>query len=324
MCFYDWNSYDKPDYYINIQELENVHSEWYSQYPLTPEDLAYMEEYTMAERVSAVTDEEIDELVKKMRQADINRASKEDIKLNYQNLTTMEEDIDKAPKPLFARINQSLFHSPTYAALINLHNVFNRMEEASERLDDEDRIKIETFLDAVAETDVYQLMKSFLQKKGLMPKRTPRFNKVFFKMWFKLYDSDDAKKSSSGFEHVFLGEWKTPLNASLPAIVDGMHNWVRYFLLEKTGEINYKGYIEKVDNLLVTIKYDWGKYKKAIGSFLVGTSPEFEISLYTLCMLAKPNIGNCRFHIDGQTMYVLSFKFRDDPAVITTYPTLPE
>uniref|UniRef100_A0A5S6QXB8 Endoribonuclease n=1 Tax=Trichuris muris TaxID=70415 RepID=A0A5S6QXB8_TRIMR len=305
-------------------ELEHAHSDWYSPYPLTPEDTMFMEEYTMAEQISAVKDEEIADLVNRMREADKKRANVGDIMLNLQTKTTMEEDKDVAPKPLFAKVNQSLFRSPTFAAFIDLQNVFNRVEEESEWLDDTDREKIEKFLNAVSETEVYGLMKAFLQKKGLMPKRTPRFNRLFFEMWFRLYDGDSAKKTSSGFEHVFMGEWKNPANESLPPIVDGLHNWVRYFILEKTGEINYKGYIDRVDDLLVTIKYDWGNYKKAIGSFLVGTSPEFEISLYTLCMLAKPNIGNCRFRIDGHTLYVLSFKFRDDPAIITTYPTVPE
>ena len=42
---------------------------------------------------------------------------------------------------------------------------------------------------------------------------------------------------SSGFEHVFVGE-KTGTT------VGGQHNWIRTYMLEKAGSINYKGYID--------------------------------------------------------------------------------
>ena len=38
-----------------------------------------------------------------------------------------------------------------------------------------------------------------------------------------------------GFEHVFLGEWKS-------TTVDGHHNWVRYYRNQKAGLIRYIGY----------------------------------------------------------------------------------
>ena len=44
----------------------------------------------------------------------------------------------------------------------------------------------------------------------------------------------------SGFEHVFVGEISDGGKT-----VGGQHNWVRVYLLEKSGHINYKGYIDR-------------------------------------------------------------------------------
>ena len=56
-------------------------------------------------------------------------------------------------------------------------------------------------------------------------------------------------------------------------------------------KVNYLGYI--ADKNLGTIgrglsiSFKWGKEQKPVGSMLVGTSPEFELALYTTCILAR-------------------------------------
>lgn len=55
-------------------------------------------------------------------------------------------------------------------------------------------------------------------------------------MWFELYGRDGGRQSSSGFEHVFVGEYKE-------GEVGGLHNWIQIFLLEKAGALNYTGFV---------------------------------------------------------------------------------
>ena len=64
------------------------------------------------------------------------------------------------------------------------------------------------------------------------------FKKLLLKIWFYYYRRATDKDSSS-FEHVFVGEI-TKRRSTLK--VGGFHNWVKYYLMEKAGKVDYKGY----------------------------------------------------------------------------------
>ena len=56
-------------------------------------------------------------------------------------------------------------------------------------------------------------------------------------------------------------------------------------------EVNYLGHID--DKSIGTIgrgltfTFKWGQEQKPLSSMLIGTSPEFEMALYTTCILAR-------------------------------------
>ena len=75
--------------------------------------------------------------------------------------------------------------------------------------------------------------------------------------------------------------------------------------------------------LALNIKFDWDKYKKPIGGFLVGTSPEFEFGLLSACFLVRQGTDACKFQLGGYKMAVTSHKLVQDghTYIGTAYPT---
>ena len=41
---------------------------------------------------------------------------------------------------------------------------------------------------------------------------------------------------------------------------------------------------------MISLQFDWGRERKEVSSIFVGTSPEFELALYTLCFVAGAEV----------------------------------
>ena len=56
-------------------------------------------------------------------------------------------------------------------------------------------------------------------------------------------------------------------------------------------EVNYLGHIDDKNIGTIgrglTFTFKWGQEQKPMSSMLIGTSPEFEMALYTTCILAR-------------------------------------
>lgn len=84
---------------------------------------------------------------------------------------------------------------------------------------------------------------------------------------------------------VFIGEIKG--NGE----VTGLHNWLQIYAEEKAGRLDYKGFIAPrkrgapgphENEQMVTMNFTWRGAEKKVSTSLIGTSPEFEMALYTL------------------------------------------
>lgn len=60
---------------------------------------------------------------------------------------------------------------------------------------------------------------------------------------------------------------------------------------------------------------------KAKGSFFVGTSPEFEMAIYTICFLMKPNAA-CHIRLGGHSVSIQTYDNSNwsGQQIATAYP----
>ncbi|KAL8164086.1 UNVERIFIED_CONTAM: hypothetical protein K2H54_045642 [Gekko kuhli] len=74
--------------------------------------------------------------------------------------------------------------------------------------------------------------------------------------------------------------------------VSGFHNWISFYLQEKQGHLNY--FSHNYDGPwtsypdVLGLQFSWDGSYKEVGSAFIGSSPEFEFALYSLCFIARP------------------------------------
>ncbi|XP_064408386.1 uridylate-specific endoribonuclease A [Latimeria chalumnae] len=114
--------------------------------------------------------------------------------------------------------------------------------------------------------------------------------------------------------------------------VSSFHNWIRFYLLEKSGSLNYyshnfegpwPGYPE-----MLGMQFNWNGYFKEVGSEFIGSSPEYDFAMYTLCFLAKPD-KLCKVSVNGYQMGIQTYTWTKSvygngkKYVATAYPATP-
>lgn len=45
---------------------------------------------------------------------------------------------------------------------------------------------------------------------------------------------------------------------------------------------------------MAAVKFNWRNHVKHAASFFIGTSPEFDLALYTLCFLTRQSRNTCK------------------------------
>jgi len=212
---------------------------------------------------------------------------------------------DRASRPLFKFVSEDALASrPTFKAFMALLDNYERAVGVAETVTYTEKKEIQTFLSECLKTPLMKYAHKWLVSKKLSDPDPKKFLRQLQKMWFGMYkrDHDSKGPDSSGFEHVFVGEERN-------GAIIGCHNWLQIYLQEKLGNLNYLGYIypkrrghhNKLDSHehIMTIQFEWRDGKKdnsfelkPVSTSWVGTSPEFELALYTMTFLAgkKENV----------------------------------
>lgn len=99
---------------------------------------------------------------------------------------------------------------------------------------------VDTFLS----TNVMSAAMRFIADKGYVRKDYYDYKDVLRKIWFNLFSRGEGKVGSAGFEHVFLSEERKEADKTE---VLGLHNWIYFNSEESKNQLDYLGYIKKVD-----------------------------------------------------------------------------
>jgi poly(U)-specific endoribonuclease len=218
---------------------------------------------------------------------------------------------DGATDPLFQHVDKESLERPTYQAFIELLDNYSAVVGKEEKVTYEERKENFTFLQAIMETGPMQYCHRYCVEHGKdVPKDKKGFVMLLHKIWFELYRRAGNGRDSSGFEHVFVGEIKD-------GKVTGFHNWIYFYLEEKRGTVDYRGYIKprsrqsahtNGDDQVLTLQFKWRGVLKNVGTSFIGVSPEFEMALYTMCFLAG-NKGDNIIDLDtGNDQFKLNCK----------------
>ncbi|XP_072044760.1 uridylate-specific endoribonuclease-like isoform X2 [Amphiura filiformis] len=232
--------------------------------------------------------------------SDTSRADPSEYTINKQAQVADGNTVDQSSEPLFSFVDEAaVFSRPTFAAFINLLDNYNPNYGVDEVRTPGKEAEHVAFMDAIMATKVMTKTVNFLAGYGYVTDAAD-FRAKIEHAWFTLYDRS-SPKDSSGFEHVFLGEYKSGSK------VNGFHNWVQFYLKEKAGEINYLGYVrddEAVNN--IGANFVWNGYNKALGGFLYGSSVEFDLAMMGTCFITMPG-KVCRFNLNGNPTSIQTY-----------------
>uniref|UniRef100_UPI00358EFCD7 uridylate-specific endoribonuclease isoform X2 n=1 Tax=Myxine glutinosa TaxID=7769 RepID=UPI00358EFCD7 len=263
-------------------------------------------DYSTICKAFVILNSEIIQMSEQLYSLDSNRASPSDIILNKQTLIADSQTgnkMDEASDPLYTFVNEeALFVRPTFAKLIALQDNYERKTGVPEVEDDGELLEQREFLDVVFNSPVMDALFEFLHKKGKYSLMDD-FKTDVEKMWFGFYSRSSGVLDSSGFEHVFVGEIKK-------SKVSGLHNWVRFYMLEKKRKLNYYSYSydEQMKDYpdVLAMQFMWDGFYKQVGSGFIGSSPEFDLAISTLCFITRPN-QQCAIQVNGKSMKMQTY-----------------
>lgn len=210
-----------------------------------------------------------------------------DYELDIQGYSSRRGD-DHARRPLFKFVSESVM-TPTVRAFMALLDNYEREAGRKERVTAQEKAEEAAFLDLVLNTPCMQYCRAYCVAKRVAPRD---FKAMLGSLWFRIYASKkQGPPDSCGFEHVFVGEERTT------GQVTGMHNWIQLWKEERSGTLDYKGYVAydhkrpAEDQPALSLQFSWTDVDdgsvdlKPTSTSIIGSSPELELALFTLVAL---------------------------------------
>ncbi|XP_029052120.2 endoribonuclease CG2145-like [Osmia bicornis bicornis] len=262
------------------------------------------------------SNDDIKKLTESLFEKDKNNAFKH-ITMNLQGQKKDDSTTDDAPEPLLT-VKDEAYEIPTIKAVLPLYDNYEFDVKTKETVTAEERKEESDLLEKILETDVIKATMKFLAEKGYIPDDEYEFKDSLKRIWFSQFKRVDGDASSSGFETVFLAE-------QFDSDIIGLHNWIYYAKQEVDKKLNYLGYIKEVKlgdkGAVVKVRSSFNGIVQPITTIFVGTSPELEFALYTMCFFTRPN-NACPVSLGGaEFMIVVSrVNYFGKDILISAYP----
>ncbi|XP_069942383.1 uridylate-specific endoribonuclease D-like isoform X1 [Cherax quadricarinatus] len=250
-------------------------------------------------RASPVSNNELKQLTEELLTLDTGILQPS---VSHQGHTSASATGDSASHPLIANVPREAVAKTTVQRMQRLLDNYEPRTTSTEVQTADELAEENSFLDAVMQTPLMKRLETFLQQKNLI---RGGLRSTLKDIWFTLYRRGGRHVGSSGFEHVFVGELKD-------GKVAGFHNWLNFRKEELEGDLDYKGFIRFIDlngkGQIVKLRFEWLNEAKPVGTVFIGTTPELEMALYTLCFLVRPD-SSCQVQLAGKKFSIQTWTF---------------
>ncbi|XP_053980143.1 endoribonuclease CG2145-like [Hylaeus volcanicus] len=245
------------------------------------------------------SNDDIKKLTESLFEKESNSAFKY-ITVNLQGQKKDDSITDDASEPLLD-VKAEAYEIPTVKAVLALHDNYEFDVKTKETVTSEERKEESDLIDKILETDVMKTTMKFLAEKGYIPDDEYEFKDSLKRIWFSQFKRIDGEASSSGFETVFLAE-------KFDSDIIGLHDWIYYAKQEAEKNLNYLGYIKEVKlgdkGAVLKVRSSLNDIVQPVTTVFVGTSPELEFALYTMCFFTRPN-NVCPVSLGGAEFMVI-------------------
>nr|XP_015837265.1 PREDICTED: poly(U)-specific endoribonuclease homolog isoform X2 [Tribolium castaneum] len=262
------------------------------------------QEPQIPQSTNEVTDDELRNFAETLLTKDVNNAAKY-VTINLQGKTTSGSSRDAAPLPLLS-IDKEAFKIASIDKTLRLHDNYIVESNMNEYSSPQEKNEENSLLDTILTTPVMQETRNFLMRTNRIGRDPNEFKNILREIWFEMYARGGGKIGSSGFEHVFLAEIKKNQ-------VSGLHNWLYFEQEERNNQANYLGYMKKIDlgdkGAILKYHFTFHGIDKPVGSMFIGTSPEFEMALYSTCFLLRAD-RVCPLKLNGSRFVIRTFTYR--------------
>lgn len=209
-----------------------------------------------------------------------------------------ENVTDTAMGPLIY-VREEAYDYPTILAIRALYDCYEHNSTVKETRTPEKRKKEDLLLDMILNTNVMARAMRWLSDRGFIDPDDFERKDTLRHIWFTTFDG-----ATSGFERVFTSErYDTELL--------GVTDWIYFNYQESKNRIDYMGYtdMKNGNRTLLKLNFQMDGITRPNATIFIGTLPELEMSLYTICFYARPN-NLCPVSLGGMKFHIFTHSFR--------------